>query len=503
MTAHADSNSYQRGLKLAEAGKHAEAFNCIREHLRDAPNDVEALNDAGAILHCLGRHREAIGYLCRARNLRADSSEIIWNLVEAYLAAGQPIEAASLFDAMQQIGILNTDVLNRTATQLLDQGKKGLAVETLLRSYHQWPEQDILRSIVDIIRSKRPTVIRVRTGGSRDDSLSDVWALVQERFRTESLEECSAEKVAGSTPAETILWFDGGGPQIVKACAEPFRGKVVVSLRRSDVSGDWVRQVRWENVDILVQVGSATVEEALTGYVPDIRNRTRLVVLPYAVNLDRHALRQRPAGKNLACMGNIALETNPGFLIQCMQKLHYIDGGYRLFFAGKFENPLLEQYVHHVVNVLGLKDVVFFEPCSGDLDAWLCDKHFIVSSEMGEGHIDGVLTGMALGLKPVVHNFSAAACLLPGDCLFNISEEFCQHVLETDYNPARYRRFVEERYPMQSQLRQVNSILSQLETEIESASPAGSRESLPQVPPIPVQQSRESPVPSLMAAAHT
>ena len=184
---------------------------------------------------------------------------------------------------------------------------------------------------------------------------------MQERFRTDSPEEFNIEEIMGSATPQTIVWLDGGGPQIVKACEKPSQGRVIVSMRRSEVSGDWVRQVRWENVDILVQVGSAAVEEALTGYVPDIRNRTRLVVLPYTVNLDRYALRQRPAGKNLAYMGRLSMEANPGFLIQCMQKLHYIDGGFRLFFAGAFENALLEQYVRHIVKTLGLNDAVLFE----------------------------------------------------------------------------------------------------------------------------------------------
>jgi glycosyltransferase involved in cell wall biosynthesis len=501
MTAHVDSNSYERGLQLAESGRHVEALNCVREHLRNAPNDVEALNDAGAILHCLGRHNEAIGYLSRARNLRPDSGEVVWNLVEASLAAGKPTEVTMLFDAMQQMGILNVDVLNRTATQLLDQGKKGQAIDTLLRSYHRWPEQDILRSIVDIIRTKRPKVVHLRTSGSRDDSLADVWTSVEERFRTEFVNGFNIEEIMGPMSPQTIVWLDGGGPQIVKACERSFQGKVVVSLRRSDVSGDWVRQVRWENVDILVQVGSAAVEEALAGYVPDIRNRTRLVVLPYAVNLDRYALRQRPAGKNLACMGRLSTEANPGFLIQCVQKLHYIDSGFRLFLAGAFENALLEQYVHHTIKTLGLSDVVFLEPYPDDANAWLSDKHFIVSSGIGEGHVETILAGMATGVKPVVHNFPAAACLLPDECLFNISEEFCQRVLAADYEPARYRRFVEDRYPMQMQLKQTNSILSQLETEIELQSPPGAGESSISIPPIPVRQASESMAPSAMVGA--
>ena len=53
------SNNYERGLELAESGQHEQALVCIQEHLRFNPNDVEALNDVGAILHCLGRSDEA------------------------------------------------------------------------------------------------------------------------------------------------------------------------------------------------------------------------------------------------------------------------------------------------------------------------------------------------------------------------------------------------------------------------------------------------------------
>ena len=502
MTAQADSNLYQRGLELAEAGRHMEAFNCVREHLHNAPNDVEALNDAGAILHCLGRHRDAIGYLVKARNLQTDSSEVVWNLVEVYLASGLPTEAASLFDAMQQMDILNVDVLNRTATLLLDQGKKGQAIETLLRSYHLWPEQDVLKSIVDIIRSRRPKVGRFRTRCGQGDPLADAWAFVQERFQTESFDDPGAGEIVGQMSPYDIVWLDGGGPQVVAACEGSFRGKTLLSLRRSDIHGDWVRQARWENVDILVEIGSPAVEEALAEHVPDIRNRTRLVVVPHAVSLDRYVLRQRPPGKNLACMGRFQMEANPGFLVQCMQKLHYMDSGYRLYFAGTFESPLLEQYVQHMVRTLHLSDVVSFEPYPDDVNAWLSDKHFVVSSGMGEGQVEAVLAGMATGLKPVVHNFSAAAKLLPCECLFNISEEFCQRVLGADYEPTRYRRFVEERYPMQEQIRQVNSILTQLETEIELQSLPQADDQLAHVPPIRAQQGGEPVAPSAMNVAH-
>jgi glycosyltransferase involved in cell wall biosynthesis len=186
------------------------------------------------------------------------------------------------------------------------------------------------------------------------------------------------------------------------------------------------------------------------------------------------------------------MEANPAFLLQCMQKLHYIDADYRLFFSGRFESPVLEQYVRHMVQTLGLAEVVSFEPHLSDLDAWLSDKHFVVATGIGEGQVEALLGGMASGLKPVAHNFPGAAALFPPACLFNIAEEFCERVLGRDYEPGQYRRFVEDRYPIAEHLRQVNSILIQLETEIGLQKPDSAKDGHGIGLSASVPQSRES-----------
>jgi tetratricopeptide (TPR) repeat protein len=467
----------------------------MREHLRARPDDVQALNDAGAILHCLGRSREATAYLTKARSLQPDSGEIVWNLVETYLGDRQADEAASLFDAMERMHLLNVDILNRTAAMLLDQDKKGQAIEVLLRSQRLWPEQEIITPMLEVIRNKRPRVALFGGGAGDEDRLAEACVHVQQRFQMELSEARTLEDATSSLQWSDIAWFDGGGDLLVEVSRAPQAGKTIVSLRHGDVSGDWVREVRWENVDILMQLGGPAVAEALLEHVPDIRNRTRLVAIPHGIDLNRYAFRRRPRGKDLACMGRLSLETNPAFLLQCMQKLHYIDPGYRLFFAGRFESPALEQYVRHMVRTLGLAGVVSFAPYPADLNAWLADKHFIVSSGMGEGQVQTLLAGMAAGLKPVVHNFPGAETLLPPECLFNISEEFCEQVTARQYDPPMYRRFVEDRYPIVEQLKQVNGILTQLETEIDLRKPSESGRGPVPVFSLPVSRANELRVP--------
>jgi len=467
MTVQTRSEQYEKGLQLAEAGKHQEALNCIGEHLRHAPQDAEALSDAGAILHCLGRADEAIAYLTKARHLEPASGEILWNLAEACVAGGRLAEAVELFEDMERMEILNVDLLNRTATALLNQDRKGLAIEVLLRSHRLWPEQEVLRPILEIIRSKRPRVAFFGGGFMEDGLLVDIREFVQQRFQTAFYEGLRPDGIFGPMQHSDIAWFDGGGRTLVAASQQDAADGIIASLRCSDVRAEWAQEVRWENVHIVVQIGSSAVEEALVRQVPDIRNRTRLTVIPNGVNLDRYGLRRRERGKHLACVGCLTMETNPAFLLQCMQKLHYVDCQYKLLFAGTFESPMLEQYVRHMVETLDLTDVVFFEPYPGDLNAWLEDKHFIVAAGIGESQVEGVLAGMACGLKPVVHNFPGAEKLFDRQYLFNIAEQFCEQVRSGDYDPQDYRRFIERHFAVADQLDQVNGILAQLESEVD------------------------------------
>jgi len=79
-----------------------------------------------------------------------------------------------------------------------------------------------------------------------------------------------------------------------------------------------------------------------------------------------------------------------------------------------------------------------------------------------------LLEGMACGLKPVIHNFLGAGQIFPSEFLFNIAEEFCGQIVGGDYEPRRYRRFVEEKYSQKRQLDRINSIFAGLEAQIDA-----------------------------------
>lgn len=460
-------NDHEKGLQLVETGRYHDALACMQEHLRLAPGDAEALNDTGAILHCLGRSNEAIGYFVEAHQIQSDSAEIVWNLAEAYLATGRAAEAMKLFDKMEKMGILNADLLNRTASVFLNQNNKAGAVEMLLASLHICPNQEILQPMIQVIRSKRPKVAFF-CGGDGMNFLDEIIEFTKQRFEVRIFEGRTTEELYELMKWSDISWFEWCTKLAVIGSKQPKVCKNIIRLHRYEAYEQWPQLVNWTNIDTLITVGNSFVKDALLRRVPYIDSYTHIVTIPNGVNLDKFPFADRTRGKNIAFLSNLRMVKNPAFVLQCMQKLHYIDPGYRLFFGGLFQDETLEQYLRHMVGALGLSDVVFFDGRQEDVRSWLRDKHYIVSTSLIESQGMGLAEAMACGLKPVVHNFPGADQIFPAEFLFNIAEEFCGQILSDQYEPQNYRRFVEENYALNDQLPKINNIFTQFEADIDA-----------------------------------
>ncbi len=465
MTGH---NGYRRAIELVEQGKHQDALKLIEEYVVSNPQDVEALNDTGAILHSLGRSEDAVECFLRARKIAPDSPQVLWNLAEAFLALGRPDRVVSLFEDMQKSNLLNPELINRTATMLIDQGNKASAIEALLVSRDTWAGQEVIEPMIEVLRAKRPKVAFF-CGGDGMTFLNDVLPFLSRRFQVEVFQGTEPQQMTELMNWADIAWFEWCtnlavlGSNMSKSC------KIIVRLHRYEAYLDWPQQVNWDNVDVLITVGNSFTRKNLVAQVPDIESRTQIETIANGVDLNAFPFVDRPKGKNIAFLSNLRMVKNPGLILQCMQKLNYIDPDYKLFFAGAIQDTVVQQYLEHMVEVLDLSDVVFFDGYQQDVPRWLADKHYIVSTSLVEGVPVGILQAMASGLKPVIHNFPGACEIFPQQYLFNISEEFCDQILSDDYRPKDYRQFVAANYSVTKQLNRVNQLFTEIETQLQTA----------------------------------
>jgi len=463
--------TYEQCARLAEGGDTDAALAAYGLYLRQHPADGEALNDLGALLYAAGRTEEATVYLQGAARQLGDRRPVaLWNLAEVYLASNRPRKALGLFDDLHEAGMLSPDLATRTATTFLDTGEPGGAVESLLACRAALAGQQILTEFIDAVRSQRPKVAFFCDSGD-EKFLSDIHPWADQRFPTRFFRGTTQEEMEQMLQWCDIAWFEWCTPQVILATHLPKTCRILVRLHRYEAFKPWPAQVRWENVDVLINIGNRYVNAHLRQTVPDLDDRTRVVTIPSAVNLAKWPLAERTRGKNLACFGYLNMRKNPGLLLQCFARLHARDPEYRLHLGGRPQDAMLMQYLHVMIEELGLKGAVVLEGWVDDPRAWLQNKHYLISSSLGEGLPAGLLEGMASGLKPVIHTWPGARDFFPR-WLWRDADDFCRCILEGEYEPQFYHDWAAERYSLRSQLGQIDAVFSRLERVIRAEATA-------------------------------
>jgi glycosyltransferase involved in cell wall biosynthesis len=459
------TNSYRRGLVLATEGRTEEAAVCFEDHLRRSPDDAVAWNDAGVVLFSLGRNGDAVACLERARELIADDEEVCRNLVRACLAGGQYERAKQCLADLEQAGRLEVAWIEELARSILAGGHPAGAMECVLLGMNILPDSGVLSRLADEIRGTRARVAFF-CGGDGPTFLRPIEEYVRQRFPARCFDGNTVPEVHQLMNGSDICWFEWCSELAEIGSRQPGRCKKIVRLHRYEAYLDWPRRVNWDAVDVLITVGNRFVREALFEQVPNLASRTRMETIPNGVDLDRIRFQRRRRGKQLAYIGDTRMVKNPMLLVQCMDELHRRDPEYHLHIAGKVQDKTLDQYLRHMVGSLGLEGVVHFDGWKSDIQGWLADQQYVVCTSVIESQGMGVLEGMAAGLKPVVHDFPGAQDTFGTEWLFRTPREFCDLVGSMEYHPQQYRAFVEQRYSLQEQLKQVGRVLAELESGV-------------------------------------
>ena len=456
---------YAESLALARRGDYERASVLMREYLSRDPRNGQAWNDLGVMHFNRSDIKEAISCFERAVGEAPFLGQAYLNFAEAYFSAGRADRVPSLFEGMKEAGVLDSDIVNRVVKTFIEGEDRTGAMEVALKGAEIMPDDRETVELVEQIKSNRAKVAFF-CGGDGMTFLQDIYDFVKTRFDVQLFEGNTTEQVRELMEWSDISWFEWCtnlaeiGSKMPKVC------KSIIRLHRYEAYLDWPSRINWENVDVLITVGNKCVNEVLKRQVPDISERVRMVTIANGVDLDEFKYVNRKRGKNIAFVGNLRMVKNPMFILQCMYALKKLDGGYKLFFAGRSQDVTVEQYLEHMVAELGLQDVVFFNGWQGDVQAWLADKHYIVSSSVIESQGMGILEGMACGLKPVVHNFPGAKGTFGEEFLFNTTEDFCRQILSADYRPERYRGFVEYHYSLDKQSVLIAEVLAGLEEQL-------------------------------------
>jgi len=258
-----------------------------------------------------------------------------------------------------------------------------------------------------------------------------------------------------------ISWFEWCDSLVIEATKLPKVCRIVCRLHRYEAFTGMPPRVKWSNVDTLILVANH-MKDALKMRLPDIEDQVNIKVMYNGVNPEKFVYKKRQNGYNIAYIGYLNYRKNPSLLLLSMKALVDKDPRYKLHIAGSFQDKECKLYMEQMIEQLDLKDNVIFYGWIDDLDAWMDNKSYILSTCIHEGCPCGIMEAMATGLKPLIHNFYAAEELYPRNYLFSTIDEFVQMVLSDDFDSDEYRKYIEEHFPLKRQLNQIDSEFKRL-----------------------------------------
>jgi glycosyltransferase involved in cell wall biosynthesis len=254
-----------------------------------------------------------------------------------------------------------------------------------------------------------------------------------------------------------VSWIEWCDQLAIHATQHPTASRVICRLHSYEAFSYFPTQMKWENVDDLIFV-APHIRKILYSRFPDIEKQVKSHIVYNGVDVDKFTFKEHAPGFNIAYVGYINEKKNPGLLLHCMWELLKRDDRYRLHIAGRHQDLRLQLYFDQMVKDLFFENRIVFHGWIDDINAWLQDKDYIVSTSYLESFCYAIAEGMACGIKPVIHNWIGVEHIWPAEYTFNVIDEFCYHIQSEVYDSDEYRQYVVDNYSVEKQIAAIEGV---------------------------------------------
>lgn len=469
---------YYLGLHAHERGDYAEAIAYYRRYLDVSTHPEErykVLWHVGRCHYLLGEHDAAREAFLRGTSERWDLAECYVSLGEMALAdehypeaehwftlaCGRTLPLSGVFFSEDFYTWLPYHKLCELYERWDEPYKAILAGETLLKldgvpdKYREQVEAFMPRWAERIIEAR--AVPRANTA-RRNFLIVDATGQFSRELERHMRARFNVERIDAFLPQylkwADVVWFDWCDEHAVLASQVRWDARVMVCLRSYEAFTDAPGHVNWANVDHLVFVAPHVRRLAEDKFGPFAGPAVSTIL--DGVDLERFRFRERECGRRIAWVGFLNSKKGVPLLLEAAARLR----DYEFHVAGEFQDERLRVYIEHFVAVSGLTNVTLYGWVD-DVPAFLDDKHFVLSTSVWEGTHVAVMEGMAMGLKPLVHAWPGADEVYDARWTWRNLDELEALVRGTEYAPAEYRRFAEERFDVNKRLAAIDALIEE------------------------------------------
>ena len=235
------------------------------------------------------------------------------------------------------------------------------------------------------------------------------------------------------------MWADELAVLVSRETKKPF----FTYIRAYEAFTDMPSRINWKNVKGLFccNPNTANIVGKIFKKIISESNPNLLchLVLNW-IDASKYPFKQRKNGTKIAMVCDLNFKKNIPLAIQVLAEL---PEEYTLHIAGQCQDESLVMYMSNLILDLGLEKRVkmYNRIPHKEIPVFLEDKDYILSTSMREGCPMNVLEAMAMGIKPIVHNWPGAKNLFPAQHVFSKVSEV-KGIIEGLYESASYRNLI-------------------------------------------------------------
>ncbi|MFC6231952.1 glycosyltransferase [Paenibacillus allorhizosphaerae] len=316
-----------------------------------------------------------------------------------------------------------------------------------------------LKSICYDLISKQKIAIFVKPG--LDNFIDDIVAELATDYRVRKILVNSYDQIDQGMEWADICWFEWCDELVIYGSKKEksLNQKIICRLHSYEAFSPYIKQVNWPNVDKVIFVAEH-IKQYVLGQEPSLQEN-QSIVIPNGININKFTYKEREKGYNIAYVGYINYKKGPMLLLQAFKAIYDHDSRYKLYIAGEFQDPRYVLYFKQMIEEMGLQHNIYFDGWQNDINQWLEDKHYIISTSVLESQHLSIMEAMAKGIKPLVHNFVGAKKVYHESYVWNTTVDLIK-ILEQSYDPRSYHEFININYNSNSQLHTLLHLMKQI-----------------------------------------
>ncbi|PLV59321.1 glycosyltransferase [Thermotoga sp. KOL6] len=458
--------NFQEAIKSFEVGNYNEALRKFNEILKNNPYNKEShyyicsiyrqlkkwskcKNYATSFLKKFGKDPKILEYLGEVYSFEGDYKKAIEMYKSALKLTSQPEDKNRLREKLEK------------TYALMQEKKSQLKLAVIVHQGGDTFTDDLVENL-----SKKIWVKKFVIPTSKITFLNALLKAKRKKLINDNLYKVILHFL-GSKLRKIISWADVTWCEwadflaVTGSYVKPKGKKLFVRLHRYEAFTDIPFMINWNNVDELVFV-SQFMKDILEMRGLNLQKVSWRVIYN-GIDLKRFQFIPRQKGYNIAWVAHIIPRKNLHVAFEIIKKLSEKDKRYRLHVAGSFDDPMYEIYLKHLAKSMKIKDNVIFHGWVDDINQWLEDKNYLLSTSIHESFGYNIVEAMARGIKPVIHDFYNAKELYDEEFLFSSVDEAVEKITEERYDSHHYREYIIKRgWTLEKQVKEFESLINEL-----------------------------------------